>query len=1056
MPAVMRKIDSVVASLKFPYNRDWKLLVPVFVHGLLTFDVIQADFFLHAMKSASTKLLPLLLGVAFMIRLGLALQTIHLPSSSSSSTPSNRHREFRLASLSTSEPPLAASSQIKKKAESSIMDNNNNNSEELLLFHRHIIGNNEGSAGVSSSTASRRQFLVGGGTGLLALLALANPAHAALVWNKDPVNKRSGVKVVDAERDGYNLSFVTYLTRFLLSFDPSTQKYWFQQLQQQKQQRNQSNDSNSNNNQDNDEINETTIPSSNTSTSPPAAATATQLFAKLAASVEIGLQSYTDSAGPARLLRDLTARYGPAEQKVPGTTMTSTTTTRQQQRRQQREAKEAQRQLALLFALLEDRQPVLELTQLLAAIDNGRIVNVTLTEPVFTTADPADPSASPQRYYALVPPPPAVGGQKNNYTRAQAEPVFSRTGRIAALQVLDGGSGFKTIPTVQINGVEVPDCKITLQNGKVSKIELLTSIMYHNNHHNSKQWDDNDVEVTIVRAYANGGTDATVRAIPEVKLERIDITNPGSGYLVETPVRVYLTTDPSLLSNATADDIKTLYESNSNKNQPKVFLQLVGKAVPQAERSSYTSFRQLLDRDEDGDDTTFDETTATAAGSLGVKAATTGPDSGLPPLPFWSEKSTSADLLRLLPAGIGLLYDRSIKRYVLAVDPDYQKAYPANAAAVADLLLRPTTTTTTTTATSTGGGRPLGPEFGPRGRAPLEKNMEYSADVLFRLALSGAICSSAVHVVLTPLDVVKTKVQTNPKLYPTVPISFRRVYRDEGLSTFYSGWLPTLLGNFFAGGALYLLTEVIRKYLTEAVQQGSDVVAATTYEVPIILAAAATASAVSAMIICPFEAVRIRGVAQPQYAPNSFAVLQRLIRDDGIGALVNTIPVFLVKNVPYAMTKFTIFDLSTEQLFAAFPAAQEELRWSLLISLLGGILGGTAAAVVSNPADALISELKKSQRKTSSGAAGSGGDSGNGPIDVAQEMWRRGDNGPRFFFKGLGLRMVFAPLVASLQFCLYDFVRFSLGIGPDDLKLYLDVLGGALSQLDGSSSSLSG
>ena len=36
--------------------------------------------------------------------------------------------------------------------------------------------------------------------------------------------------------------------------------------------------------------------------------------------------------------------------------------------------------------------------------------------------------------------------------------------------------------------------------------------------------------------------------------------------------------------------------------------------------------------------------------------------------------------------------------------------------------------------------------------------------------------------------------------------------------------------------------------------------------------------------------------------------------------------------------------------------------------------------------------------------------------------------------------------MASLQFVAYDSVRFALGVGPDDLKLYLDVLGGALQQ----------
>ena len=62
-------------------------------------------------------------------------------------------------------------------------------------------------------------------------------------------------------------------------------------------------------------------------------------------------------------------------------------------------------------------------------------------------------------------------------------------------------------------------------------------------------------------------------------------------------------------------------------------------------------------------------------------------------------------------------------------------------------------------------------------------------------------------------------------------------------------------------------------------------------------------------------------------------------------------------------------------------------------------------------------------------------------------MWQRGSFGA--FFKGLPVRLVYYSLVASLQFLVYDGVRFALGIGPDDLKLYLDVLGGALRETGG-------
>jgi len=164
-------------------------------------------------------------------------------------------------------------------------------------------------------------------------------------------------------------------------------------------------------------------------------------------------------------------------------------------------------------------------------------------------------------------------------------------------------------------------------------------------------------------------------------------------------------------------------------------------------------------------------------------------------------------------------------------------------------------------------------------------------------------------------------------------------------------------------------------------------------------------------------------------------VLKRIIRDEGLLSLFTAVPVFMVKEIPFAMAKFTVFDLSTEWMYETFPAAREDLQLSLLVSLIGGTLGGITAAFVSNPADATISEMKKAATKV-------------GPVTFARIIWKRG--GPSAFFKGLQLRMFFYSLLVSLQFLVYDSVRFALGIGSDDLKLYLDVLGGALSENGGS------
>lgn len=84
---------------------------------------------------------------------------------------------------------------------------------------------------------------------------------------------------------------------------------------------------------------------------------------------------------------------------------------------------------------------------------------------------------------------------------------------------------------------------------------------------------------------------------------------------------------------------------------------------------------------------------------------------------------------------------------------------------------------------------------------------------------------------------------------------------------------------------------------------------------------------------------------------------------------------------------------------------------------------------MSNPADAVISELKKAKSDQS-------------PQEALQALLDRA--GTQALFKGLSIRMVLYSLTAAFQFMIYDGIRFALGVGPDDLRLYLDVLGEAL------------
>lgn len=170
--------------------------------------------------------------------------------------------------------------------------------------------------------------------------------------------------------------------------------------------------------------------------------------------------------------------------------------------------------------------------------------------------------------------------------------------------------------------------------------------------------------------------------------------------------------------------------------------------------------------------------------------------------------------------------------------------------------------------------------------------------------------------------------QTDPDNYPGVIVGFKKVLNGAGLSGFFTGWAPTFLGFFFWGGVAYSITEFLRRTF-----QGYAGEAAGSLEVPIILVSAGIAAAVGSFVICPFEAVRIRSVAQKDYGGNIFEVSQRMVREEGVGTLFSAVPVFLAKEIPFAMVS-SIYAMPLFALLLLLHLTLYRLRPSLLCSTL--------------------------------------------------------------------------------------------------------------------------
>lgn len=103
-----------------------------------------------------------------------------------------------------------------------------------------------------------------------------------------------------------------------------------------------------------------------------------------------------------------------------------------------------------------------------------------------------------------------------------------------------------------------------------------------------------------------------------------------------------------------------------------------------------------------------------------------------------------------------------------------------------------------------------------------------------------------------------------------------------------------------------------------------------------------------------------------------------------------------------------------------------------------GAVAGIAGAIVSHPADLILTKTSAAKRSSKATPA-SDVPSSTDWRDMVKDLIRPENGGISNLFVGLPARAVFFFLVIGLQFFLYDYVKSIFQVGSDDLSLVLDV-----------------
>jgi hypothetical protein len=184
-----------------------------------------------------------------------------------------------------------------------------------------------------------------------------------------------------------------------------------------------------------------------------------------------------------------------------------------------------------------------------------------------------------------------------------------------------------------------------------------------------------------------------------------------------------------------------------------------------------------------------------------------------------------------------------------------------------------------------------------------------------RYFVAGGTCASVSHGITVPIDVVKTRLQTDPEKYPKSEGVFgaaQRIIEDEGVGMLGKGMGPTLTGYCLQGALKYGFYEALKPVIFQIfgnngwVEEG---VVSGGYRVLALAAASAMAELIGSTALSPFEAARIRMVSQPAFADGITTALQKLSAEEGIGGLFNGLPAILLKQLPYTVVSLTVFKL---------------------------------------------------------------------------------------------------------------------------------------------------
>ncbi|KAK4216057.1 mitochondrial carrier domain-containing protein [Rhypophila decipiens] len=302
----------------------------------------------------------------------------------------------------------------------------------------------------------------------------------------------------------------------------------------------------------------------------------------------------------------------------------------------------------------------------------------------------------------------------------------------------------------------------------------------------------------------------------------------------------------------------------------------------------------------------------------------------------------------------------------------------------------------------------------------------YSGKYYAACTFGGLLACGVTHTAVTPLDLVKTRRQVDSKLYKGNFQAWGHIFRNEGFRGIFTGWSPTFFGYSAQGAFKYGWYEFFKKTYSD--MAGPE--AAYKYKTTLYLTASASAELLADLALCPFEAVKVRMQATiPSQYKGTLDGISQITAKEGISGLYKGLYPLWGRQIPYTMMKFASFETIVEMIYARLPGTKADYSKAQQtgVSFAGGYLAGILCAIVSHPADVMVSKLNANRQPGEAFGA------------VTSRVY--GDIGFRGLWNGLPVRIVMIGTLTGLQWMIYDYMKIFFGLPttggappPDQVK----------------------